>query len=72
MTDTSHLVALHQNLSAEKARLAAATAEGDIALRTVWVAQLEREIAAERAFLGLTADEPVDMSDDELLAELEA
>lgn len=72
MADTSHLVALHQNLSREKARLAAATAESERQLRTIWVAQLEREIDAERKFLGMPPEEPepAPMSDDELVAEL--
>jgi len=70
MTDTSHLVALHTNLCNSKARLA--TAKGsEIAIRTVWVAQLEKEIAGELAFLGLTSG-TVEMSDDDLLAELTA
>ena len=69
MTDHSHLLALMTILSHERERLANAKSDQERALRSVWVSQLEREIAAEEAFLGL---EPIDraMSDDELLAEL--
>ena len=69
MTDHSHLLTLMTILSHERERLANAKSDQERALRSVWVSQLEREIAAEEAFLGL---EPIDhtMSDDELLAEL--
>jgi hypothetical protein len=68
MIDRSHLDALRQGLAREKGRLAEAQSEGERALRGVWVAQAEREIAAELAFLGIDDDAP--MTDDELLAEL--
>ena len=74
MADTSHLVALHTRLSHERARLAEACKPGEIALRTVWVAQIEREIAGEYERLGMSPD-PVDldgMTDDELLLGLMA
>ena len=45
MTDLTHLNALELNLSHERVRLSQATNQQDIALRKVWVAQLEREIA---------------------------
>ena len=64
---TDHLTALSRRLGNEKAALAVATDSQEIALRTVWIAQIEKEIASEYAFLGI---EP--MSDDELLAELMA
>lgn len=64
---TDHLTALSRRLGNEKAALAVATHSQEIALRTVWIAQIEKEIASEYAFLGI---EP--MSDDELLAELMA
>lgn len=75
MTDTSHLVALETRLSHERAYLAKAVKTSEIELRTVWIAQIEREIAAEIAFLAkrgiivqtATAD---DISDDDLLSEL--
>lgn len=74
MTDFSHLDALQVGLSHERDRLAKAKKPGEIALRKVWVAQYENEIAAEYKFLGikpLTWEELM-LSDDELLAELQA
>lgn len=71
MSDTSHLDALELGLSRERVRLANAKGDAERQLRTVWVAQIEREIARERRFIGLSdalAIEP--LSDDELLAEL--
>lgn len=70
--DLSHLHALELGLSHERQRLARARTEGERALRTVWVADYEKQIADERAFLGLPADDhsAADMSDDELLAAL--
>ncbi len=64
---TDHLTALSRRLGNEKAALATAKGAQEIELRTVWIAQIEKEIASEYAFLGI---EP--MSDDELLAELMA
>jgi hypothetical protein len=64
---SDHLTALTRRLSNEKVALAIAKGAQEIALRTVWVAQIEKEIASEYAFLGF---EP--MNDDELLAELMA
>ena len=63
--DTTHLVALETRLSHEKARFAADGSE----IRKVWIAQIEKEIASEKEFLGLTGDVPT-MTDDEILAEL--
>ena len=71
MPDTTHLVSLQSSLSREKARLSAARKPSEIALRRVWVAQLEKEIIAEYTFLGMTPPvELDDMNDDDLLAEL--
>lgn len=70
--DLSHLGALELRASHERERLRVATRPRGVALRRVWVAQCEREITAEREFLGL-APESVDgpeMSVDALLAEL--
>ena len=75
MTDLSHLDALQICLSHERVRLTQATRanrQQDIALRTAWVAQYEREIAAEYAFLGIDPNVDCDLSDDELLSELSA
>lgn len=66
--NTEHLDALQLNLSHERARLHAATSPAEREMRSVWVAQLEREVAAERALLGLP--EPDDVSDDDLLRDL--
>jgi hypothetical protein len=49
--DFEHLNALRQGLSHGRARLAAARKPGQIAARKIWIAQREREIAAEIAFL---------------------
>lgn len=72
-----HYTALMAHLSNEKQRLAAATTKGEIDLRSVWVAQLEKEIAHEIKFLesqGVNlyndTSEVDDMSDDDLLNEL--
>lgn len=70
--DLTHLNALNLRLSHERGYLARAVTGQEKALRTVWIAQIEREIARERAFLGLGPDAAPDMSDDELLAELNA
>jgi hypothetical protein len=58
-------------LAHERARLAAARQPGEIASRKVWVAQREKEIDGEIAFLakrGLVESE--NMTDDELIAAL--
>ena len=68
--DTSHLTALHVRLSHERGYLASAKSESERALRRVWIAQIEKEIQGELAFLGMAKDEAPEMSDDELLAEL--
>lgn len=60
----SHLDALNLNLSNERMRLANAKTFEEIELRKVWVTQLEKEVAAERKFLGL-ADE-IEVSDSDL------
>jgi len=69
MTQT-HLEAIELRLSHERMRLAAAATPAERTFRQVWVEQMEKEIAAERAFLGLPVDPTADMSDDELLREL--
>lgn len=69
--DTSHLVALHEHLSRERARLATAKSDEERALRQVWVAQAERELEGELKFLGMDGGaEVAEISDDDLLAEL--
>lgn len=71
--DTAHLSALEIGLAHERSRLSLATTDAERELRAVWVAQREREIAAERSFLGLPPQvELPPLSDDELLAALAA
>ncbi len=72
MTNTSHLDALNLRLSHERGYLAAAKTKNEKALRTVWISQIEKEIAGEIAFLGKGNEELPDMSDDDLLAALGA
>ncbi|HXJ39712.1 MAG TPA: hypothetical protein VNH18_10570 [Bryobacteraceae bacterium] len=67
----NHLHALELRLSHERERLAQAKTARERELRAVWVAQIEREIAGERKFLGLPESEAdATVSDDELLAQL--
>jgi hypothetical protein len=71
----SHLEALEVRLIREKARLRQAKTAKEAELRMIWVAQLKREIAGERAFLIKKGVPPErldvqKLSDDELLAEL--
>jgi len=72
MQDTSHLDALNLRLSHERSYLAAAKTDKERAIRKVWIAQIEREIAQEMAFLGRQTIDPeiANMRDDDLLAEL--
>jgi hypothetical protein len=74
MTDAfAHLNALRAGLSHERARLTNAKKAGEIAARTVWVAQYEKQIADEIAFLakrGVIEPTLDDIDDDELLAAL--
>jgi hypothetical protein len=58
--NNSHLDALELRLSHERSRLANAKTAGERELRSVWIAQIEKEIGAELP----------EISDDELLAEL--
>lgn len=69
MADLTHLDALRARRIREQAYLAAAKSQREIELRTIWLAQIDREIADELRFLGLDA-EPADMTDAELLAAL--
>ena len=69
---TDHLNALRVRLSHERGYLATTITEGERELRRVWIAQIEREIAQEEKFLSISGDALVAMTDDELLAALEA
>lgn len=66
----NHLDALELRLSHEREYLRQATTEEERAMRAVWVAQIEKEIAAERQLLGMDTGVP-DLSDDDLLSALE-
>jgi len=65
-----HLNALRLRLSHEKVRLSKAKTDREKELRTVWVAQCEKEIAGELAFLGIKEELLPEMTDDEILNEL--
>lgn len=62
-----HLSALMVRLSNERVRLSNAKNKKEIELRKVWIAQIEKEIKFEQK---LSKIEEVEMTDDELLAEL--
>lgn len=68
--DLSHLNALEYGLHNESMRLKEAKSQGEIELRSVWVNQLEKQVTDERIRLGMIQQESVEMSDNELLAEL--
>ena len=77
MNTTEHYVALVTNLSNERQRLEQSASEAEYALRSVWVQQLEKEIAHEVEFLSskgvnvyAETNEVDSMSDDDLLNEL--
>lgn len=63
----SHLNALQVALSNERSRLANAKTAAERELRSVWVKQLEKEVAHEEINFPVC-----ELSDDELLAELGA
>lgn len=66
--DYSHLIALQTRLAHERQYLSIAKTANEKAIRNVWIAQIEREIAGEEKFLGL--DPVEDISDDDLMAAL--
>jgi hypothetical protein len=71
MTDLSHLDALTARLGREKSRLASAKTQNEKDFRTREITSCEKEIANEYKFLGIDSVVTCDLSDDELLAELE-
>lgn len=76
MYDTTHYAALMTRLSNEKDYLALATKQSEIELRTVWIKQIEKEIAQEAEFLkskGIDVYQATidnTLSDEDLLNEL--
>ena len=66
-----HLDSLRLRLSKERGYMATAKSTAEKKLRAVFIRQIEKEIAGEMAFLG-KADNLPEMSDDELLAALNA
>ena len=67
-----HLDALYARLSNERIRLSNAKNPVEIEMRSVWVHQIKKEIAQERELLGLVDDADIDISDDEILAGINA
>lgn len=61
-----HLSVLQLRLSNERIRLSQATNKDEIALRSVWVKQMEKEVQGEIEFLNQCDD----LTADELLKEL--
>jgi len=70
MTTQTHLDAIRLRLSRERVRLQSAKCPNEIALREVWVQQIEKELQDELDFLGIKDSLLSDLSDDELLSEL--
>lgn len=71
MVDLTHLNALNLRRSHEAQRAASAKTQAESDSRSAWVSQIEKEIAHERAFLGLPDDTATEaIGDDELLAQL--
>ncbi len=66
----THLDFISLALSNERMRLTKATKPHEIALRTVWVAQLQREVDSVLAAMDKAPVQACDLSADELLAEL--
>ena len=66
-----HLDWLKLRLSHERERLANARTDQEKATWTIWVRQLEKEIAGELKFLGINEKPLPEMTDDELMAELD-
>jgi len=78
VVDRTHLNAILSRLSNEKSRLSLATNDSERQLRAVFVAQMEKELADERKYLGekypgwSDVNELPEIDDDELLRQLQA
>lgn len=73
MEDTSHLEALRTRLEHEKEYLSKEKSETGKQLRRVWIAQIKKEIEAEKAFIGIEEEEKEGITPEQaadLLAEL--
>ena len=68
--DLSHYDAIRTRLAHEQARLNSAITAREIKYRTVLVAQIQRELTEEEKLIGIGSVPDVNLSDDELLAEL--
>lgn len=69
--DTTHLSALELRLSHERAFMFEEKTEAGKWMRSVWMKQIEKEIAEERKFLGLKEQKAIsEISNDELRDEL--
>ncbi len=62
---SDHLKALNLRRSNEGVRLEMAKTEGERQMRAAWLAQIDKEIAAEQQLVGVSA--LPDLTDDELL-----
>lgn len=75
MDDLSHLHAIEARLFREQQRLSAAHNENEKLFRQTQINQAKKELQSEKAFLakkGIVIYDAIEMTDDELLAELEA
>lgn len=70
--DLTHLNALHVRLSHERNRLNTSKSENERKMRQVWVNGIEKEIAHECLHLGITFPIVNDISDEDLLKQLDA
>lgn len=68
----THLDALELRLSHEKARAFQETNSKALRMREVWIAGIKKEIADEKAFLGIKDEPEIEMTDAELLSALSA
>ena len=66
--NTEHLASLYRLVDRERERLEKAKGQREIDLRTVWLSQIQKEIHSE---LSRMPKLEVDLSDDDLLAELD-
>lgn len=68
--NTDHLAMLFQLLLNEKHRLDNAKSQQEKTIRSVFVAQIKKEIDGEYKFLGMPSQSAIEIDDDQLLEEL--